>query len=81
VHLNAPIISRVHLFYSAWSGLSVDSSSPLPISPRDQISPLYKKATRIIVLNRSFVLVNNRPYIEPAIRISAVNLSRPRWVA
>jgi len=51
--------------------------SPIPISPSDQIGAPWEIVTRIIILNRSLVFLNERPYVDAAIRESAEKRLRP----
>ena len=49
----------------------------MPVSPSDQIGAPWEIVARIIALNRSLVLLNERPYVNAAIRESAEKRLRP----
>ena len=51
--------------------------SPIPISPSDQIGAPWEIVARIVALNRSLVFLNERPYVDAAIRESAKKRLRP----
>ncbi len=53
------------------------AGSPWPVSPSAQIGAPCEMVARIVVLKRSLILLNVRPHVNPAIRVSAEKRSRP----
>ena len=81
VRLNAPAMSRTHLFYSCSSGCAIDCVRPVPLSPIAQIGAPCATELRIVEQYRSLAFAKLIPQVDAVMRDSAVNWRRPCWAA